>query len=69
MGWKIVGPFRTTKDCTPNWNLPKYSFVQTKYLAQMVQSKVHNSDTGGQSSSPGRKLFYFLTMISLGAPV
>ncbi len=26
-GWKISVPFRTTKACSPYWNLAKYSFV------------------------------------------
>ncbi len=39
MGWKILFPFRTTKVCSPNWDLSKYVQLCTKYkyLALMVQ--------------------------------
>jgi hypothetical protein len=30
MGWKILVPFRTTKFCSPNWNLDKSALFKLK---------------------------------------
>jgi hypothetical protein len=55
VGWKILAPLRTTKACSPNWDLAKLSFVQ-----------VLNFDAGRQSSNLARELCYIFIMTSFG---
>jgi hypothetical protein len=39
MGWKILVPLRTTKVCSPNWDLANYS-GRGKFMPLLLKSKI-----------------------------